>query len=178
MRRIIISLASIAALAGTGVAQAAEPRERELEKYSGLYHAVRDEHGADAVGRNIRRYGVRTERGAREPSAAEVAKSIRTLRALRSPLLVPGSPETPPAGIDTPRAGGTLSAIAACESGGDPTAVSENGTYRGKYQFDYGTWAAVGGSGDPAAAPEAEQDRRAAALYARRGAQPWPVCGR
>jgi soluble lytic murein transglycosylase-like protein len=70
-----------------------------------------------------------------------------------------------------------LEAIAACESGGDPTAVSADGTYRGKYQFDHGTWASVGGSGDPAAAPEAEQDRRAAMLYARAGASPWPVCG-
>jgi hypothetical protein len=73
---------------------------------------------------------------------------------------------------------GTLDAIGACESGGDPTAVSSDGTYRGKYQFDYGTWAGVGGSGDPAAAPEGEQDRRAALLYARAGASPWPVCGR
>jgi Transglycosylase-like domain len=70
-----------------------------------------------------------------------------------------------------------LAAIAACESGGDPTAVDPSGTYRGKYQFDMGTWASVGGSGDPAAAPEAEQDRRAAILYARAGASPWPVCG-
>jgi Transglycosylase-like domain len=71
----------------------------------------------------------------------------------------------------------TLEAIASCESGGDPTAVSSDGTYRGKYQFDYGTWESVGGSGDPAAAPEAEQDYRAALLYERSGSSPWPVCG-
>jgi soluble lytic murein transglycosylase-like protein len=71
----------------------------------------------------------------------------------------------------------TLEAIAACESGGDPTAVSADGTYRGKYQFDYATWASVGGAGDPAAAPEAEQDMRAAMLYAQAGSSPWPVCG-
>jgi soluble lytic murein transglycosylase-like protein len=71
----------------------------------------------------------------------------------------------------------TLDAIAACESGGDPTAVSADGTYRGKYQFDYGTWASVGGSGDPAAAPEAEQDMRAAMLLSRAGTSPWPICG-
>jgi hypothetical protein len=71
----------------------------------------------------------------------------------------------------------TLNAIAACESGGDPTSVSSDGTYRGKYQFDYGTWASVGGSGDPAAAPEAEQDYRAALLYSQSGTSPWPVCG-
>jgi Transglycosylase-like domain len=71
----------------------------------------------------------------------------------------------------------TLDAIAACESGGDPTAVSADGSYRGKYQFDYGTWESVGGHGDPAAAPEAEQDYRAALLYSRSGSSPWPVCG-
>jgi hypothetical protein len=71
----------------------------------------------------------------------------------------------------------TLEGIGSCESGGDPTAVSADGAYRGKYQFDYGTWASVGGSGDPAAAPEAEQDYRAAVLYSRGGSSPWPICG-
>jgi soluble lytic murein transglycosylase-like protein len=70
-----------------------------------------------------------------------------------------------------------LQAIAACESGGNPQAIGGGGAYRGKYQFDYGTWASVGGSGDPAAAPEAEQDRRAAILLQRSGTTPWPVCG-
>jgi soluble lytic murein transglycosylase-like protein len=70
----------------------------------------------------------------------------------------------------------TLNAIAACESGGDPTAVNPAGYY-GKYQFDLGTWASVGGSGNPAEASEAEQDYRAALLYSRAGASPWPVCG-
>ena len=69
-----------------------------------------------------------------------------------------------------------LNAIAACESGGDPTAVNPAGYY-GKYQFDMGTWASVGGSGNPAEASEAEQDYRAALLYSRAGSSPWPVCG-
>jgi Transglycosylase-like domain len=71
----------------------------------------------------------------------------------------------------------TLEAIASCESGGDPTIVSADGSYRGKCQFSFETWASVGGSGDPAAAPEAEQDYRAALLYAQSGSSPWPVCG-
>ena len=71
----------------------------------------------------------------------------------------------------------TLRKIAACESGGDPTAVSADGRYRGKYQFSRATWRAMGGTGDPAKAPEAEQDRLAAALLAERGTAPWPVCG-
>jgi hypothetical protein len=71
----------------------------------------------------------------------------------------------------------TLESIAACESGGNPEAVSSDGTYRGKYQFDQGTWESVGGHGDPAAAPESEQDYRAALLYSESGSSPWPVCG-
>ena len=70
-----------------------------------------------------------------------------------------------------------LARIAACESGGDPTAASADGRYRGKYQFSRATWRAMGGNGDPAAAPEAEQDRRAAALLAAQGTAPWPACG-
>lgn len=71
----------------------------------------------------------------------------------------------------------TLESIAACESGGDPTAVSADGTYRGLYQFDFGTWESVGGHGDPAAASSAEQSYRAALLYSRSGSSPWPICG-
>lgn len=71
-----------------------------------------------------------------------------------------------------------LQAIARCESGGNPSAVGGGGAYRGKYQFSRQTWQSVGGSGDPAAASVAEQDRRAAVLYSRGGASSWPVCGR
>ena len=78
------------------------------------------------------------------------------------------------------RAGSTasapLQAIAACESGGDPSTNTGNGFY-GKYQFTQSTWQSVGGTGNPAAASEAEQDRRAAQLYAQSGSSPWPVCG-
>jgi hypothetical protein len=77
-------------------------------------------------------------------------------------------------GTQTP---GNLASIAACESGGNPGAVGGGGAYRGKYQFDQQTWSSVGGSGDPASAPEAEQDKRAAMLYSQRGASAWPVCG-
>jgi hypothetical protein len=72
---------------------------------------------------------------------------------------------------------GALASIANCESHGNPTAIGGGGAYRGKYQMSYSTWASVGGTGDPAAAPEAEQDRRAAMLLARAGSSPWPVCG-
>ena len=70
-----------------------------------------------------------------------------------------------------------LERIAECESGGDPTLVSSSGQYRGKYQFSRSTWHAMGGTGDPAKADEAEQDRLARALYRAQGTAPWPVCG-
>jgi hypothetical protein len=74
------------------------------------------------------------------------------------------------------RAPGILSAIAECESGGNPRAVSSDGQYRGKYQFSQGTWEGLGGTGDPAKAPEWKQDRLALKLYRRSGNAPWPNC--
>ena len=93
------------------------------------------------------------------------AKLVRTRRAATEPRSQ---------AVSTP---GYLEAIAACESGGNPAADTGNGFY-GKYQFTPSTWASVGGTGNPAAAPETEQDRRAAMLFARQGSTPWPVCGR
>ncbi|WP_308010429.1 ubiquitin-like domain-containing protein [Blastococcus sp. LR1] len=68
-------------------------------------------------------------------------------------------------------------ALAKCESGGRPNAVSGTGKYRGMYQFSTSTWAAVGGTGDPAAASADEQTFRAQQLYNRSGAGQWPHCG-
>jgi resuscitation-promoting factor RpfB len=76
-------------------------------------------------------------------------------------------------GTELPR---ILRLIAECESGGDPTAVSAGGRYRGKYQFSMGTWRDMGGEGDPAEAPEWLQDRMALKLYRRHGTAPWPNC--
>ena len=70
-----------------------------------------------------------------------------------------------------------LACIRECESHGNYGAVSSGGTYRGAYQFSQSTWEAMGGTGDPAAAPPEEQDARAAALYGSAGSSPWPVCG-
>ena len=70
-----------------------------------------------------------------------------------------------------------LRRIAECESGGNPRAISPGGQYRGKYQFSRSTWRNLGGTGDPAAAPEWLQDRLALKLYRRAGTAPWPNCG-
>ena len=89
-----------------------------------------------------------------------------------------GSSGTASNGATASAPNATLAKIAACESGGNPAAVSPTGQYRGKYQFSRETWAEYGGTGDPAAAPEAVQDSIAAKLLAARGTQPWPVCGK
>ncbi|MBD0280615.1 MAG: transglycosylase family protein [Thermoleophilaceae bacterium] len=70
-----------------------------------------------------------------------------------------------------------LERIAQCESGGNPHAVSPGGTYRGKYQFSRETWRRLGGTGDPADAPEWLQDRLALKLYRQSGTASWPNCG-
>jgi Transglycosylase-like domain len=121
-------------------------------------------------GRNIPLRGVATKDGrVRSAARAAVRKSIGVLKRVTVPAsAVPGG---------TTAVSPQLAAIAECESGGDPTAIGGGGLYRGKYQFTYETWASVGGTGDPAAAPEAEQDARAAALLARDGAGHWPACG-
>jgi hypothetical protein len=92
--------------------------------------------------------------------------NVRLRRILKSGVVAPAVPIP-----------GVLASIANCESHGSPTAIGGGGLYRGKYQMTYSTWASVGGTGDPAAAPEAEQDRRAAMLLARSGTSQWPVCG-
>jgi uncharacterized protein YabE (DUF348 family) len=72
--------------------------------------------------------------------------------------------------------GDVWGALARCESGGNPTAVSSNGLYYGLYQFSLGTWQAMGGSGLPSQASPAEQTQRAQALQARSGWGQWPAC--
>ena len=194
MRKTTTLAAALAAAFTAMPAEAADyplPRREALEKYSGLWHAVHDEREGSA-GRNVRRWRVRTESGRLRPaSAREVAQSTRRLRTLLVLLRADrrlahfdvrtGDPKYPAASrVPTGYGGGspTLRAIAQCESGGNPRAVSPSGAYRGLLQFDQKTWESVGGSGDPAAASAAEQYHRGAILYARRGAAPWPVCGR
>jgi hypothetical protein len=100
--------------------------------------------------------------------------------ALYMPKLVPwdgGDFAMPSLGFSAPPGDvrAALERIAQCESGGDPTIHGQGpavGHY-GKYQFDLPTWQSVGGTGNPADAPEAEQDARAYALWRMRGFQPW-----
>jgi hypothetical protein len=153
--------------------------DKLVTDYSTNYHAVARLHGPRAPGRNIRKWGLSN---GRKSTCGHIRRSLDTLRSLRMPvraatLVTTGPPPQPPAGTQTVHAGGTLASIAQCESGGNPSTNTGNGFY-GKYQFTQSTWQSVGGSGNPAYASEAEQDKRAAMLYAREGPGPWPVCGR
>jgi resuscitation-promoting factor RpfB len=69
------------------------------------------------------------------------------------------------------------SALANCESGGNPRAVGGGGHYFGLYQFSLGAWHGVGGTGSPIDATSSEQTYRAQLLYLRGGAGAWPYCG-
>jgi hypothetical protein len=188
-RKTFITAAAVAAaFAGLPTAASAapsdgtKPSEGLVRAYDKAYERVVDAGGEP--GRNIAEDGMRKDGDERAATRTEVKTSLSTLRTMH--LSLQGTPTSTGTGSSTQAgasapagtsAGNGLDAVAQCESGGDPGAVSPDGQYRGKYQFDQQTWNSVGGSGDPAAAPEAEQDQRAAQLQAQRGSSPWPVCG-
>ncbi|MBF6327063.1 transglycosylase family protein [Nocardia transvalensis] len=66
--------------------------------------------------------------------------------------------------------------VAQCESGGNWHINTGNGYYGG-LQFTQSTWAANGGSGNPANASKEEQIRVAENVLATQGVGAWPVCG-
>ncbi len=157
MRKLLASLAVLGALAPVAIAVANETTPTASVPSAELTteRAIREARG------ELRR---KARAAQRREAARERRAERRAERAAAPP--VEGGPSQ-----------ATLDSIAACESGGDPAAIGGGGTFRGKYQFMQATWEAVGGSGDPAAASEAEQDRRAAMLYAQSGPGQWPVCG-
>jgi hypothetical protein len=171
-RRTVAAALGVSALvAGAPTAAHADPASKQLEKTYEKHYRKAEKAGAHP-GRNIVEDGVREHGDTHAASEREVKRSLRVLKRMVAPAAAPGA-----VAATGSTAGGTLSSIAACESGGDPSAVDASGTYRGKYQFDQQTWESVGGTGDPAAASEAEQDARAQALMAQRGTSAWPVCG-
>jgi peptidoglycan hydrolase-like protein with peptidoglycan-binding domain len=162
-----IALASLGALAGGAGAEARSPAS--VVRSAGVsVEALQRALGIPADGI----YGRQTHRAVRRFQrrhglAVDGIAGPRTLAAL-------GLIGRAASGRDV---SSVLERIAQCESGGNPTAVSADGRYFGKYQFSRRTWRSVGGQGGPAAASEAEQDRRARILYRRAGTKPWPVCG-
>ena len=97
------------------------------------------------------------------------------------PTTTTAPPPPDPSGEPTPA---QWAALRDCESGGDYTAVSASGIYRGAYQFSQDTWDWVAGMThgrligvDPAAAAPSDQDALAFGLWRVRGSSPWPSCG-
>ena len=174
----------------SGVAVAHEsPRERATQSASGSGgQSVRAGDRGAAVAAVQRRLGLSAD-GVYGPVTRRAVRAFQRRQGLTADGIV--GPRTAEAlGIGLPASRGDeraltgvsagaraqLESIARCESGGDPRAISRSGRYRGKYQFSRATWRSLGGTGDPAAAPEAEQDRLAAALLRRAGTAPWPNC--
>jgi uncharacterized protein YabE (DUF348 family) len=103
--------------------------------------------------------------------------SVRTAAPISQVILFGTKVRPRPVSTVSGTSGLNWGALANCESGGNPRAVSSDGTYRGLYQFSLSTWHGVGGSGDPIDASSSEQTYRAQLLYRRSGRSSWPVCG-
>jgi uncharacterized protein YabE (DUF348 family) len=100
----------------------------------------------------------------------------RVLSQPRRQIVAYGTTPRPFSAPATGAEGLNWSALAGCESGGNPRAVNAAGYY-GLYQFALSTWYSVGGTGNPIDASPSEQTYRAQILYQRSGAGQWPVCG-
>src|SRR4051812_5174331 len=116
------------------------------------------------------------KRAGLKPDGVAGPDTLAKLRVRVTPEASQDDAGTDTGGGSTVEVPAKLQRIAQCESGGNPRAVSADGTYRGKYQFDQATWEAMGGTGDPAEAPESVQDRLAVKLYKQRGSAPWGRC--
>jgi len=185
MRKMFIAMLSASAVCifpASALADRADCGKKLERTYSSSYKKVAKTHGKRAPGRNIRKYGVLFKGTVFNATCGEIRRSRSQLKKL---LTAPAyahseavAPSQPPAGVKSDRTvanGGSSNPMVnpSCESGGNPQVVSPSGQYWGKYQFDYGTWVAHGGSpGAYGSAPEWEQD----AVAARVTYDAWPNC--
>lgn len=112
------------------------------------------------------------------PELHALALSMTRLLPPTSTTAPPPPPTTttrPPARVAV-ASGDRFDALAQCESGGDPRAVSSSGTYRGAFQFSLSTWHSIGRTGDPIDYSYGEQKAAAIDLQARDGWGQWPAC--
>lgn len=188
---MVMALTSAFLLPATAIAGNPDPTDgvsdKLAQKYNKQHKKALDAFGYKVVGRNIVKTGLTNKKSA---TRKDVIESLETIdRWFNPPTAVvetgsasyseaataatTGAPSTYSGGS----AGGYASASTAqCESGGDPTAVSPGGQYRGKWQFDQGTWDAYAPHGyagsDPASAPESVQDAAAGNVPY----DAWPNC--
>ena len=175
MRKTTTALALAGTLLAAPAADAAAPPAAALHPLLGGHRTVAAQMRTAKVANLRADLTARTVKLARKLDASAAAERRRARG--RSPAQLRARIRDLKRRLSAPTASPTMQAIAQCESGGNPATDTGNGFY-GKYQFDLQTWQAMGGTGNPAQASEAEQDRRAAALYAQAGPSPWPVCGR
>lgn len=178
MRRTLL-----AALCGLSLVPATAQAGQIQDHYSALWHACADKPSSVCdPGRNIRRYGVRTDHGARTAHAVDYQRSIAALDGWLHPvapqpvLTSPVAPESAPQTVQTGYGGGMPDCTWKPESGGSYTARNPSGA-GGKYQIMPGTWKANGGTGANAAdAPPAEQEAVARRVMATQGRGAWVNC--
>jgi hypothetical protein len=104
-------------------------------------------------------------------SLARLRRERRRLRAdIRALRRTGGAPDVPVPAV--------LQSIAACESGGNPRAIGGGGGVPRQVPVRLRHVGARRRQRRPAAAPEAEQDRRAALALRARGRVALAVCGR
>lgn len=75
-----------------------------------------------------------------------------------------------------PPTSGQWARLVDCES--STTNANTGNGFFGYFQFNLATWRSNGGTGYPTDHSRAEQQAVASLLYDRRGAAPWPVCGK
>lgn len=145
MRRITVATIALAVLAvGAPAAEAGKLRSQ----YRGLYEKVADTHGKRAPGRNIVEDGVRTKRGTRQATRADLKESIGVFQyrlAPPSPATSSTSTAAPSSGLKSAASWTGSSSGGRCgnaipgyiiqrESGGNPNARNPSGAF-GCYQL-------------------------------------------
>ena len=118
---------------------------------------------------------------ASEPTVDSVSETEAPVEQRAAPTQVDGR-VPPPSGGPT---AAQWNALRKCESTHNYAAVSPSGLYRGAYQFSQQTWDWVAGihwphlvAVDPIDTDPAWQDVMAYTLYAMRGWDQWPICGK
>ncbi len=134
------------------------------------------------------------EAPAEEPTEDPVDPETPVEEPTEPPVVEPETPSAPPVPaqvngrVPVPAGGPTAAqwdAVRKCESTHNYRAISPSGLYRGAYQFSQQTWDWVAGIHqphlvgiDPIDAEPAWQDIMAYTLYAMRGWDQWPICGK